>query len=144
MLTLVCALSARSEVDLQLALNLPRKLERLKLSRALAFDDAALACLAEQALQRFCAGSEAHTLTALDVGSPHITDAALPSLLALTRAGLSSLTLWHSRLSRSAVQRLIEVTDLALDTSMASSDGTYLLHRVGKGPFTGAPPAVCV
>ena len=112
-----------------LALNLPPRLERLKLSRALAFDDHALQCLS-----RVPAGA----LTALDVGSQRITDAAIPSLQRLALAGLQSLTLWHSTVSRDAVESLIASTGLALDTSMRSSAGTYLLARPAVAVGDGA------
>jgi hypothetical protein len=106
----------------QLALNLPPNLSRLKLSRAIGFDDAALHCLAYQAS---CLGG----LSALDVGSPGITDAAIPALEALASFGLHALTLWHSKVSREGVERLMRTTGMSLDQSMASSDGTYLLRR---------------
>ena len=102
----------------------------LKLSRALAFDDAALNCLAQIASGSGRGSPTLRGLTALDVGSPAITDAAIPSLQALAHGGLHSLTLWHSKISRAAVDRLMAATGMALDQSMGTSDGTYLLRRV--------------
>ena len=72
-------------------------------------------------------------LKALDVGSPHITDAAISDLCALAHAGLDTLTLWHTKVSRVALERLMHATGLALDTSMGTSDGTYLLRRWSFG-----------
>ena len=133
-------LLAYCQVDLQLALNLPPNLEHLKLSRAIGFDNTALQCLAQNAVAHTTRpharprqpGLEApprseRGLSALDVGSPGITDEAIPALQALVQLGLRSLTLWHSKVTRRGVERLMQATGMTLDQSMASSDGTYLL-----------------
>lgn len=120
-------LLAYSLVDLQLAFNLPPNLDHLKLSRAIGFGDDALQCLARQ--------PRAHALSCLDLGSPAITDAALPALQSLADQGLTSLTLWHTKLTREGAERLMAGTGLELDTSMASSDGTYLLRKAGVAPL---------
>ena len=62
----------------------------------------------------------------------------LPALHALisgtASAGrLSSLTLWHTKLSRAAADELIAANGLCLDTSMGTSAGTYLLSREPRG-----------
>jgi hypothetical protein len=111
-------------VDLQLAFHLPPSLRRLKLSRAVHFDDDALACLAHAV-----ESADSPSLCSLDVGSPAITDASLPSLLALAQGGLVSLSLWHCKVSRTAIEQLMADTGMRLDDAMASSDGTYLLQR---------------
>jgi hypothetical protein len=113
-----------TEIGLELALHLPRGVERLKLSRALNFTDDALHCLAQRGLP---------SLTALDVGSPYVTDAALPALEALAAAGLVSLTLWHCKVPRQAAERLMAATGLARDTSMQATEGTYILKRPAGG-----------
>ena len=120
-------------VDLQLAFHLPRSLRRLKLSRAIHFDDDALVCLA-QAVE---SAEGPSSLLSLDVGSPAITDAALPSLLVLAQCGLASLSLWHCKVSRTAIERLMADTGMCLDDSMASSDGTYLLQRAAAPRSSG-------
>ena len=89
-------------------------------------DDAAVAALAECT----CAGGVRPR--ALDVGSPALTDACLPALSNLADAGLTSLKLWHTDVTRAGIMRLMGATrGLGIDTSMASSDGTYLLRQVG-------------
>ena len=123
-------LLAYCQVDLMLVYNLPPNLERLKCSRALQFDDAAIGCLAHELTAAHADGTpRPRGLKALDVGSPHITDAAISDLCALAHAGLDTLTLWHTKVSRVALERLMHATGLALDTSMGTSDGTYLLRR---------------
>lgn len=123
-------LLAYSPVDIQLAWHLPPQLERLKLSRVLAFDDSALECLAKQQLSRSVddGAAAAATLHSLDVGCPGITDRAIPALQRLVEAGLRSLTLWHTRITPEGAARLMETTGLSEDTGlgMASSAGTYL------------------
>ena len=111
-----------TDVDLQLAFHLPPSLEKLKLSRALAFDDNAIQSLAS------AIGSGA-ALRSLDLGSPGITNNAIPHLEALAAGGLQSLTLWHTTISRDGAARFRAVTGFEQDKNMASSDGTYLLHR---------------
>ena len=141
-------LLAYTSVDAALVEHLPSRLTRLKLSRALAFDDAAIVALAgrlsqgtqlakDEAPEHMGSGkrsSEEHTteclrLTALDVGSPEITDACVAALVALANAGLQSLTLWHCRLTDAGCTRLREASGLQLDESMGTSSGTFLLRR---------------
>lgn len=111
---------AFTEVDGRLAAHLPPRLEWLKLSRAVNFDDAALKSLAMRA----------SSLTSLDVGSYGITDASIGALQDLAAKGLTSLTLWHTNVSLRAANALVDTQAFELDQSMGTSQGTYLMKRV--------------
>ena len=53
----------------------------------------------------------------------------MPALCTLAAAGLEAVTLWHTKMSKAGIEGLMKETGMVLDTSMASSDGTYLLRR---------------
>ena len=141
MAQLATLLLAYTGVDMALAHHLPPSLRHLKLSRCLLFDDDALRRLADE----LCAyaptsvpPSPRASLTALDLGSPGITDAAIPALQMISDAGLLSLTLWHSKMTHLGAARLVAATGLALDMSMNSTEGTFLLHREEEARGSGA------
>lgn len=123
-------LLAYCPVDLWISSALPPHLERLKLSRALNFGNAAIEMLAHEVL-----AGHAPPLRFLDLGSPFITDDAIASLQELAlgkppeRPGLEALTLWHTKMTRAGAEALMASTGLHLDTSMNSSDGTFLMKR---------------
>lgn len=123
-------LLAYCPIDLWISSALPPHLERLKLSRALNFGNAAIEMLAHEAL-----AGHAPPLRILDLGSPFITDDAIASLQELAlgkppeRPGLEALTLWHTKMTRAGAEALMASTGLHLDTSMNSSDGTFLMKR---------------
>lgn len=105
----------------------PPSLRHLKLSRVLHFDDAAVLALAERSRQQ----TDGLKLTALDLGSPGLTNACVPALCALVDAGLTSLRLWHTRVTRVGIVELMATARvMGLDTTMSCSEGTYLLRRV--------------
>ena len=113
-------------------------LQRLKLSRALRVDDAALLCLAQIMEAR---GHGTIALRELDLGSPYITNASVPALSSNVRlAGLQLLTLWHSKISILGAASLMRESGMGLDTAMHSSEGTYLLTRIAPGHFMAPVP----
>ena len=72
------------------------------------------------------------------MGSPGVTDAAVPALCALG-CELRTLTIWHSRISPAAAARLMGATGLRPDATMQSSAGTYLLQRRGGAELLTVP-----
>lgn len=120
-------LLAYCPIDWDLTLALPRSLERLKVSRAINFGDEAIQFLAQHVLL-----GALPRLSSLHLGSPHITDAAIGALQVLAErkpVGLEGLQLWHTKVTRDGRNALIANTGLRLDTTMKSSEGTYLLKR---------------
>ena len=112
---------AYTEVSAELAVHLPRALERLKLSRCIGFADEGL---------RLLAMKPPPSLQQLDVGSPYITPLSLSALQTIAEAGLTSLTLWHCKIDRQAADRLMAAAGLVKDTSMRSTEGTYIMKRL--------------
>ena len=114
---------AYTEVSAELAVHLPRALERLKLSRCIGFADEGL---------RLLAMKPPPSLQQLDVGSPYITPLSLSALQTIAEAGLTSLTLWHCKIDRQAADRLMAAAGLVKDTSMRSTEGN--LHHAKRLP----------
>lgn len=89
----------------------------LKLTGCLQFGDAGVALLAS-------AVPLSHTLEALHIGGPGITNAAVHSLQQLT--ALESLQLWESAVNSVGARQLIRPQELAIDDQIRCAEGTWI------------------
>ena len=74
---------------------------------------------------------EGPPLASFSLGGPQITDAAVQSLLAVPT--LTSIGLWHSRVTEEAVDQLCETRGFVVDDTLHTSRGTHLLVLPGTG-----------
>ena len=127
------------------ALQLLPELVHLDLSLCLQVTDAVVGCLDPNKIERLelpykPTGSAVVTnsavqqlvdrgfsrLRSLSIGGKGIDDDAL-ELMAMLPETLISVKLWHTKVTSVGLARFLNVTGLAVDDSMATSRGTYML-----------------